>query len=50
MNNNFMPNPSTQTLTKQQKELFRQLLDAADDKDEALTLTEFEGFFLCGMN
>jgi hypothetical protein len=43
-----MPNPSTQTLTKQQKELFRQLLDAADDKDESLTLTEFGDFSYAG--
>lgn len=44
-----MPKPSTQILTKQQKELLGQLLDVAEDKDEALTLTELEGF-LCGMN
>jgi hypothetical protein len=45
----FMPKTSTQILTKHQKELLVQLLALAEDKDEALTLTELEGF-LCGMN
>jgi hypothetical protein len=49
MKGGFMAKNKTQILTKRQKELLGQLLALAEDKDEALTLTELEGF-LCGMN
>jgi uncharacterized protein len=39
-----MPKTSTQILTKHQKELLGRLLELTEDKDEALTLTELEGF------
>lgn len=44
-----MQKTSTQILTKQQKEQLMQILELADNKEDALTLTELEGF-LCGMN
>ncbi len=39
-----MERNSIQILTRHQKERIKELLDLADNKEEALTLTEFEGF------
>jgi len=39
-----MPRYKTQILSKHQKEQLKQLLDLADNKEEAFTLTELEGF------
>jgi yecA family protein len=39
-----MTNNKTQILTKHQKELLIQLLELAENKEKALTLTELEGF------
>lgn len=39
-----MSKTSTQILTNHQKQRIQQVLDLADNKEDALTLTEFEGF------